>query len=243
MARAATTDFEGKETAVLIATQAWVNAMHDTLKGTAASTAAVPAAGSTPAVAAVTGTVATNLKANSDGKTVVFKGATTAGKVDLSTKEFKGSGFSEYRNSIIPVINAYADKGYTEWYEVSTTAQVKSNSSTAAEQFPANFINYNALLGDTVNVQGVNNSNIYIEGTATTYKAMANIYFDKDCFRCETGFLTSANGRVQYNNIVGNLQKTGTTEYIPNGAKFECFLVKDTSGTTVGIAMRQINNV
>jgi hypothetical protein len=68
---------------------------------------------------------------------------------------------------------------------------------------------------------------------------MADIYFDSNCFRCVTGFATTSSGQVVFNNITKTIQKTGATEFIPTGAKFSSFLIKDASGTTMGIAVIQ----
>ncbi|MBR1454957.1 MAG: hypothetical protein IJ593_10015 [Lachnospiraceae bacterium] len=210
IARSALTQYEGKETAILVATQAWVNAIYDAK---------------------------------------IEHGAINTAMGKALTE--KGSGFDKYGitaadGTKIPVVFAFNSKDYTvggndgaagtDEYEMKTTATKGANGC---------FINYNAILGsNAIDTTGIKDKS----GKAQSYTVgdtyyTANIYFDKNCFRCETGFLTSANGRVQYNNTVGNIQKTGTTEFIPTGAKFQSYLVKDPSGTVMGIALQQINNV
>jgi hypothetical protein len=71
---------------------------------------------------------------------------------------------------------------------------------------------------------------------------MAPIYFDNNCFRCESGFATTSAGQIIFNNTTKNIQKTGTTEFVPTGAKFSSYLIKDTSGTILGIACIQISS-
>lgn len=198
MASSAVADFEGETTAVLIATQAWVNLLNDdqTEPGNGASIAMANGSG-----------FSSSYSEDGDGGTT------------------------------LPVVWAYSDKGYTTEYMM--TASVESSSGDTITH--GSFINYNALLGNSVEgAAGVSDSEKCTVNNTEFY--MANVYFDNNCFRCVSGFATDASGRVLFNNIVGNLSKTGRTEYIPSGGKFNSFLVKDASGTTVGISMQQINN-
>lgn len=83
------------------------------------------------------------------------------------------------------------------------------------------FIGYNALLND--------------KSSKTT------IVFDANCWRASDGFLTDA-GKIKMNGITKNVSKSGMMEYIPSGSRFQGYLVKDLSGTIMGIAFEQINN-
>lgn len=206
IARSALSQYEGKETAVLVATQAWVNYVYDSASHSGAN------------------------------------------NTDLLSK---GSGFDIYKiTTAVPVVWAYSEEDLatsSNAYNDPTKAAVGKSytmKTTAGVEALGSFINYNALLGSNdAGTTGVTAAK-YDTSNATTPKyTMAGIYFDKNCFRCTTGFMTSDNGRVQYNNTVGNIQKTGTTEFIPTGAKFQSYLVKDPSGTVMGIALQQINNV
>ena len=208
IARSALSQYEGKEAAILVATQAWINYVDDSESGNDAQGA----------------------DAN-------------ATNTDLMSK---GSGFNIYKDeNAVPVVWAYSKEDlnngtYKTLVKSGETANSYTMKTTANTDSFGSFINYNALLGSNdAGTTGVTGA-LYNNGTAYH---MAGIYFDKNCFRCTTGFMTSANGRVQYNNIVGNIQKTGTTEFIPTGAKFQSYLVKDPSGTVMGIALQQINNV
>ena len=68
-----------------------------------------------------------------------------------------------------------------------------------------------------------------------------SIYFDNNCFRTTKGFKTES-GRVLFNNITGNLSKSGMMEYVSNGARFQSYLIKDDSGTIMGVTFEQINS-
>lgn len=198
MARSAITDFEGKNTAVLIATQAWVNLTNDA--------------------------------------------PMTVGDAQTTAPE-KGSGISAAysldgaKGTQIPVVWAYTEKEFTTPYTMQASSGDTVNGS---------FVNYNALLGSPVASIGTTPADSGC--TAQTCKIdgseynMAGIYFDSNCFRCTSGFMANNSGRVQFNNIISNIQKTGTTEFLPTGGKFTSFLIKDASGTNMGIALQQIGN-
>lgn len=196
MASSSISDFEGESVAVLIATQAWINAIAD-------------------------------------------NGITEAG--DMTPGEYANfAGLDQsYEDGVteLPVVWAYKDQAFGGAYTMSTSKGVAT---------PGSFINYNAILGNPMGVGGGNTAPegctdqmCDIGGTSGIF--MAGIYFDTNCFRVTSGFATDASGRVLYNNVTGNLSKSGRVEYIPSGAKFDSFLVKDASGTYMGIALTQLN--
>lgn len=138
--------------------------------------------------------------------------------------------------NVLPVVWAFSDKAYTETFGVSA-----SDGTASGTGFHAAFVNYNAIIGTKSSAAGTNSHQPYKTISGITYD-MANIYFDQNCFRCVTGFLADSSGKVQYNNIVKNIQLTGTTEFVPTGAKFNAYLIKDASGTIMGIACQQIGS-
>jgi hypothetical protein len=120
---------------------------------------------------------------------------------------------------------------------VSVVADCTDATTNPTEKY----LNYNALLGNTASGStGVTTYQTYASGTNTVY--MGVISFDSNCFRCVSGFAADSSGKGLYNNITGNIKKSGTTEYIPNGAKYQAYLIKDKSGTTLGVALKQINS-
>lgn len=100
---------------------------------------------------------------------------------------------------------------------------------TSTNQNVANpaFVNYNALLGKDTG------------GPAKQYTSGKWIYFDNNCWRTTATFEADA-GKVQFNNISMNLTKSGMMEYVPTSARFQANLIKDTSGTIMGVAFEQI---
>lgn len=90
------------------------------------------------------------------------------------------------------------------------------------------FVNYNALLGSS----GTSSPSVPI--------VMSVLQFDNGLFRLATGGLATMDGKVAFNGVIANCQKSGMGEYVPTGAKFQANLIKDKSGTILGIAFEQI---
>lgn len=210
MVRSAVQDFEGEQVAVLIATQAWVNFLKDN-----------------------------SLKAedgNAPSKGITDKASGIATSYDASGTKMQ-----------LPVVFAFKDKALNTTIGSGSSASSGSYTMSTSKGEAANgaFINYNALLG-TPSASVPENSEASMGVTKTKCKInnvdynMAGIYFDTNKFVCTSGFAADASGRVQYNNVTKNIQQTGTTEFIPTGAKFSSFLIKDASGTIMGFACQQI---
>ena len=53
-------------------------------------------------------------------------------------------------------------------------------------------------------------------------------------------FAIDTTGKVKFDNSVGGLTRTGNSEYINSTAKYEANLIKDTSGTVIGIMFTQM---
>lgn len=105
------------------------------------------------------------------------------------------------------------------------------------------FINYNTILGavkaGATTPAGCTNATFTSGSDAVN---MTKMYFDSNCYRSCAAFATGSSGKVLSNNIIGNTSKTGRTEYIPSGAKFESYLIKDNSDTVMGIVLQQVGN-
>lgn len=216
MARSAITDFEGENTAVLIATQAWVN-IQENAQGD------------------------TDDYAKPGSEPTLYKKGAGFGEAYIGLKEgeavpdtVKTDG-KDY-NSIPVVFSVTIDD---DGKPNGSGKMVASNGKACN----ACFINYNAILGnkeegaagtmpDTDECKaGFTSSAIEVN--------MGYVYFDSNCYRCTSGFAVDNAGKVVFNNITGNLSKTGRTEFLPTGAKFQSYLVKDASGTPMGIALQQ----
>lgn len=209
----------------------------------------------------ITGTMASSAVSDFEGESVAVLIATRAWANCLndakavvgsySTILDMGSGLNssfaktntEDKGVSLPIVWAYTGKGTTDTYKMYSSEGTEINGA---------FINYNAILGGcsevksegsektitTTNPSGTTEQIASINGDKVY---MAYINFDSNCYRCTSGFATGASGKVLFNNIIGNLSKTGRTEYIPSGAKFESYLIKDSSGTNMGVVFEQIN--
>jgi hypothetical protein len=89
-------------------------------------------------------------------------------------------------------------------------------------------INYNALLA---NAEG------YSEGDAS---GDSGITLKNGTYLATQGFQTDANSNVLFDNVTTGMSKTGNTEYVPSTSRFNANLIKDNSGTILGVAFVQI---
>lgn len=164
-------------------------------------------------------------------------GNTDAEPGDTDDLYTDGSGINQIYNDgsnelskELPIVWVYTDKNLSNNYNMQTSS---------GEDIKGAFINYNALLGNKVsNSTGcVSAQKCMIDNTEYT---MGGIYFDSNKFVCDSGFMMDSGNKVQYNITTVNMGKTGTTEFIPDGALFQSYLIKDSSGTIVGIAVQEI---
>lgn len=126
----------------------------------------------------------------------------------------------------VPYVAAYADDKVTTPYSMST-----SKGTAIAKPV---FINYNALLASP-------SDPTKYSATMGAEDKMPQMYFDTNCFRSVYGYCTVA-GKTQFNYISGNLAKSGMVEFLPTSARFQSYLIKDASGTTLGVAFDQISS-
>ncbi len=175
----------------------------------------------------VTGTQVSSGLQNFEGKPYAILIATQALKDNTTTTvgvlESNGAGLDKYgsgANFTPPTVAAY-----TEANMVSAMMVHRSTDSNANGTSPLTFMNYNTLLGlnDTIS------------------PARAQMYFDQNCWRALKGFKT-VSGKVQMNGITGNISKSGMVEFVPSGSRFQAYLIKDLSGTIMGIAFEQLNS-
>lgn len=176
----------------------------------------------------VTGTQVISAYQNFEGKPVAILIATqsTIDKYaeDGETEILKSNGVKEAygdADGAVPLVKCTG----------SQQTDAKGNEVSDSDGTTAVFINYNALIG-----KGEENGS---SGNFT--RTMGTMKFDNNCWRTENGYV-AYNGRVQYNNISGNLSKSGMMEYIPTGARFQAYLIKDVSGTTMGVTFEQVGS-
>lgn len=197
----AISDFEGKNFAILIATQAFTD-IDNRIYSTTQSV--------------------TNVESEKRFNAVY---SDPDSQLDGSIYSNPGKAYENNSKLAEALVLASGCHGY-EPKSDSTNCYIVTNSGGA--DLVAGFINYGALLAD-----GGNNNGIY--GDAR----VANIAFDGDSFRCSSGFEMNMENTV-FNNSKANVNKSGTFEYVSDSARFNAFLIKDTSGTVMGIAFIQI---
>jgi len=108
-------------------------------------------------------------------------------------------------------------------------ANIGVDRSSGAIRSELTFVNYNALLGRNTGLAEV---------PATTFKMPLS--FDGSVWRTTDGFLTES-GVVVFNNTTRNVIRSGMMEFVPSGARFQAYLIKDMSGTIMGIAFEQLH--
>lgn len=188
----------------------------------------------------VTGTQVVSAYNNFEGKNVAILVATQATK-DATTDavlsaanvvDGGGAGVgAAYKNQgkELPYVKAFtfAD-GKVSDTEYKTTRSDNSDVQLA-------FVNYNALIAGAQ----LETSGSKADQSAVKDQGFGTIGFDTNCWKTAAGFANNA-GKVLFNNISTNLNKTGMMEYVPSGTRFQSYLIKDLSGTTVGVAFEQI---
>ena len=175
----------------------------------------------------LTGTQVISAYQNFESKPVAILIATQATidryAEDGMTEVMKANGVKESygeSESSVPLIKATG----------AQQVDAKGNNLEDSDGTTSVFINYNALIGKAE-----------VESDNTVVKTMGTMKFDYNCWRTEDVFMAN-NGKVQFNNISGNMSKSGMMEFIPTGARFQSYLIKDVSGTTMGIAFEQVGS-
>jgi len=213
----------------------------------------------------VTGTQVTSAYQNFGGKNVAVLIATNAlkdkcisggegsdirGTIDTGNgvkSAYKGFGLDKGEDEgegCIPLVLAYKNKesfdnskgenGFIATDPAKDGTAYFMNKSDGEEVDLACFINYNALL---TGASGVATDSF----AAVEESGHAGIYFDTNCFKTDAGFAT-VDGRVQFNNISANMSKVGMMEYVSSTARYQAYLLKDGSGTTMGVVFEQMVN-
>lgn len=171
----------------------------------------------------VTGTQVKSAYQNFEGKNVAVIIATTA-TIDAGDGIQEGAGIkdTDMEDKIDAYIKvAYNDKDGSKVYQ-SMHGSVEDAESTGQ------FINYNALLN--------------CEGGADNKESM--LYYNDGSFVCTGGFATidGDSTNIAFNTNIKNFSKSGMMEYLSPTSKFNSFVIKDSTGSYIGVAFVQISN-
>ena len=178
----------------------------------------------------VTGTMVKSAVTNFAGKSVGILINTTA--MDKGVKPY-----AEHKSI---QVYALADSGNTE---LDTPDEITGSwkslgseeNSVGAASGESLYVNYNALFGS----EGTNDS---LTGTTIIEWLTPGTLILKDGVYTAKGVpfaVDAQTGKVQFDNSVGGFGRTGNCEYIAPTAKFTANLIKDESGTTIGIVFTQ----
>lgn len=157
----------------------------------------------------------------------IAKGTANEGVVNVQDNlgQVSQSGFDDYNQKVVTgtqvksAYNTYQGKPYTIW--ISTEAL-----NTTTEERPGPYATYNG--------------SYYVVYNATMDDG-TTIAYDNGTYIVDKGFaIGETSNRIVYNSKIENMSKSGMIEYIPANARFEANLIKDKSGTIVGIAFKQV---
>lgn len=127
--------------------------------------------------------------------------------------------------AILIATRSYLDgntEGLSDAPEVETDVKIKISGS----EVDLKFLNYNALLGPAADDKGAGGP---------------ELEYSNGIFIQKSPFLMDDSGKIEYNTITDKLSKSGQVEYVPSTARFEANLIKDPSGTIMGIAFQQVS--
>lgn len=176
----------------------------------------------------VTGTMVKSAVQNFAGKSVAIFINTNA--MDVSVKTY-----GAHANINIWELNATKFKAGTN-VTGNTDASPKAITGTVtaenAKKVGAGyFVNYNALLEQGTTGTGTGGAT---SGGPSQFDLKDGVFVTDAAFK-----LDANTGKVAFDNTVGGFSRTGNCEYLSPSAKFTANLIKDTSGTTIGIVFEQ----
>lgn len=167
----------------------------------------------------VTGTMVKSAVTNFSGKSVAILINTTA--MDKAVKVYK-----EHKTASAYIFDATGKATSTVW--VDNTSQTAIKDEKLGGDKGHYYINYNALLG-------VADNDGKIGALAGTLQLKDGVYNAENM----PFALNNATGKVLFDNTVGGFGRTGNCEYLAATAKFDANLIKDDTGTTIGIVFTQ----
>lgn len=140
---------------------------------------------------------------------------------DLTTSNGKIKNSHRFR--------AYYMDGSDEKGVVVTTDPGRAGNKTAK---PLSFINYGSLLNKDPGKNTAGSEPNALDGRDIEYKDGKFVH--------SHDFRKDAKGEIATNNETGNLNRSTSVQYVPDGANFKSYLIVDLSGSEIGIAFQQI---
>lgn len=175
----------------------------------------------------VTGTMVRSAVTNFTGKSVAILINTTA--MDKAVVTYNGH----------EIINAYKFTANASKLGSDGKIQGKPKEKLGTKLASSSdhyYINYNALLGDTVTVDETTGEVGHVNWSSAGNIALKDgIYNATEC----PFAVNPIDGKVMFDYSVGGFSRTGNCEYLNGTAKFDANLIKDDTGTTIGIVFTQ----
>ena len=172
----------------------------------------------------VTGTMVKSAIQNFKGKSVAILVNTTA--MDKAVVSYKSHlSLQTYK------MTNYQITAFDGPTKLAGGAPMSATKATANEHF---YVNYNALLGATATTADDGVTTVTKLTNPGSLKLQDGIYN-----AVGIPFAVDANGKVAFDYSTGGSTRTGNCEYLAPTAKFDANLIKDETGTTIGIVFTQ----
>lgn len=126
-----------------------------------------------------------------------------------------------------------------------TAPVVNAPYSIGGKVVSGGFLNYNAIMAKDSDGNATNTiAGGAAVGTATTSQpakltGALELTLKNGVYNTDFGF-ASENGSVLFDNSTAGVYKSGNAEFVSSTAKFQANLIKDKSGTIVGVVFRQL---
>ncbi len=171
----------------------------------------------------VTGTQVKSALSNFEGKSVAILIGTSALR----------DAVAKYDEDNTDIYNGSAGKTLAKLPIIRWSGSTVGSETTNDSQ-----INYNALLKIAIEEDPIK---VGSDGGANDDVGVISFNSDSGKYKF-TGTFAVQGGIVQLYTSIGDINKTGMTEYINPGSKFNANLIEDASGTIVGVVFNQLSS-
>lgn len=179
----------------------------------------------------------------------IAKGTANEGVVNVQDTlgQVSASTFNDYDQKIVTgtqVMSAYSNF-LGKPYAIVVATQAYIDGLTPVSGAPVS-VAYAGAVGSATRVTATNSSGASANLGLLNYNAQLGpsgnirIYLSNGVYTAASGFDTDAAGKIRFNSVTANLSKTGMVEYVPSSGRFQANLIKDASGTIMGIALQQV---
>ena len=173
----------------------------------------------------VTGTMVKSAFTNFKGKACAILINTTA--MDKAVVSYK-----EHKSVQMIKLEGAKNMSFEKPNKITGGEKLGAKIETAADHY---YINYNALFGGTVTVDSSTN-----ETTVGNLPQAGSIELKDGTYTAKgLAFALDSTGKVAFDYSSGGMTRSGNCEYLNATAKFDANLIKDETGTILGIVFTQ----